>query len=117
MNQHDVRFEIIQYGFQPGQNAAGNFSQTLPRLHDVEIIIGCNFKQSKYLIKHFTVLSVTQTLDSNAASCDKACTSGAIFMASGRVPKIVNTFTMCFSYFYDASGQRQPRLNQRQNPT
>lgn len=66
-----------------------NAGQALAWLHDVQIIVPVISNNSSNRIQHLTVLYRYQIPDSMFALFASAFTKGAIFMPSGRVPKLL----------------------------
>ena len=71
----------------PLQHGAGDVGQILPRGHDVEVEIGREPEELEHLVEHLAVLGGDADRASKRGSAASACASGAILIASGRVPK------------------------------
>jgi hypothetical protein len=74
------------------KDGRGKRCQALVWLHQIEIDIRVNFKQIQHLIEHLPVLSCdTNVRFDLLALAARRFTTGAIFTASGRVPKMERT--------------------------
>ena len=66
MHQQQVVALALQDAAQAQQNMAGDVGQVLPRLHDVEVVVGLDAKQIKHLVKHLPMLRCDANLRLNA---------------------------------------------------
>ena len=56
MHQNQIGFCLFQHVFHPQQTLAGNGGQSLPRFHDVQIILRSNSEDLQNGIQHLTML-------------------------------------------------------------
>ena len=56
MHQDDVRFGLFEYVSHAHQYPCSNVVQVLSLLHDVQVVVGYDVEQVKYLVEHLPVL-------------------------------------------------------------
>ena len=54
--QHNIRLRFLNYVFHTLQHRRSNAGQSLTGLHDIQIVIGGNFKGFQHLVQHLTML-------------------------------------------------------------
>ena len=57
MYKLQFRMHLFQNISHADQNPSCNVIKILTLLHDVEVVVGCNFEDFEYLVKHFSMLS------------------------------------------------------------
>lgn len=98
VNEYVVRLLLLQHVFQPAEHAGGDVVEGLPAFHDVEVVVHRQMEEIDHLIEHLAVLRGEADLVSISGRFKSSFTTGAILMASGRVPKIVITLIMILAF-------------------
>jgi hypothetical protein len=92
LRQHDLGGRLAQYPVQPLQRAQRNLGQRLARGHNIEVYIGRQVEQAQHLVEHLAVLSCRDEAHGAGRGFSRSArTTGAILMASGRVPHTAST--------------------------
>lgn len=93
MHQYHIRFVFCKDLLQALQDITGYVGNVLARLHDIQVVIRLDCKQFQYLIEHLPVLcGYTDAVVEQFWVFGESFTTGAILMASGRVPKTERIF-------------------------
>ena len=67
LDQYAVGFDFIQYRFKALQSFGGDVKKRLVGLHEVEVMVGIDLKEIKYLIQHLPVLGSDANLRGETA--------------------------------------------------
>lgn len=57
VNEHDVGSFILEDRLELEQHVARDVEQRLARLHDGEVVVGCNVEDAQHLVEHLAVLA------------------------------------------------------------
>lgn len=57
MDKNNIWATLLKYITKACKNSCCNVSKILSLLHDIQVIVWLNIKDSQYLVKHFTVLT------------------------------------------------------------
>lgn len=57
MNEYNIWTTLFEHITKTGEDTCSHISKILTLLHDVEVVVGCNFEDFEYLVKHFSMLS------------------------------------------------------------
>ena len=56
VNEDDIRRLLRQNRIEPAKRLCRDVKERLPRLHDIEVIVGLYLKEGEHLIEHLAVL-------------------------------------------------------------
>ena len=92
LHQHQVRTLRMNYRFERRQDARRDLRQGLPRLHQIQVVIGSYFEGGEHLVKHGAVLCSHARAYFEMCALAQFNSTGQSLIASGRVPKTMSIF-------------------------